>query len=87
LNKRIEDEFFAEYLPSKGPKSGGDSGIEKKRKSVSSEKYRQYLHFVNYDDTQEMEDRKLLAIARGPSELCHTLMFPSIISIEKEVLR
>ena len=85
LNKRIEDEFFSEYLPSKP--GNKELGLDKKRKSVGSDKYRQYLHFVDYDDTQEMEDRKLLGIARGPTELCLSLIFPSIITIEKEVIR
>jgi hypothetical protein len=40
-----------------------------------------------YDDTQEMDDRKLLAIARGPNELCEVLIFPSILSVESETMR
>ena len=51
------------------------------------EKYRQYIHGVMYDDEQEPEDRKLLAISRGPNELCNSLIFPSVLLIDKEVVR
>lgn len=40
-----------------------------------------------FDDTQSVEDTALLAIARGPSELCGGLIFPSVITIEKETVR
>lgn len=51
------------------------------------DKYHSYIHGVMYDDEQEPEDRKLLAISRGPSELCQTCIVPSLILIEKEVVR
>jgi hypothetical protein len=40
-----------------------------------------------YKDTQEVEDTKLLAIARSSKELCTTLIYPSVLSIEKESIR
>ena len=51
------------------------------------DKYRHYINEVEFDDTQEVENRKLLAISRGPNELCKSLIFPSINAIEKEVIR
>lgn len=51
------------------------------------DKYRQYLHTVMFDDTQSVEDTKLMAIARGPVELCKSLIFPSVITVEKESVR
>ena len=40
-----------------------------------------------YDDTQEVQDRKLLAIARNTNYLVDGLIFPSVIAIGKECIR
>jgi hypothetical protein len=51
------------------------------------EKYLNYIHGVMYDDTKETEDRKLMAIARVKGQVPETLIFPTVIGIEKEVER
>jgi hypothetical protein len=75
LNKRLHHEFFKDF-------EEADPAVIKGR-----EKYLNYIHGVMYDDTQETEDRKLLAIARVKGQVPETLIFPSIIGIEKEVVR
>lgn len=44
------------------------------------------MHGVMYDDTQEVDDRKLLAIARGTGQVVDGLIFPSIIAIDHECI-
>ena len=75
LNKRLHHEFFKDF-------EEADPAVIKGR-----EKYLNYIHGVMYDDTQETEDRKLMAIARVKGQVPETLIFPSIIGIEKEVVR
>ncbi len=75
LNKRLHHEFFKDF-------EDGDPSVIKGR-----EKYLNYIHGVMYDDTQETEDRKLMAIARVKGQVPEVLIFPSIIGIEKEVVR
>jgi hypothetical protein len=74
LNNRLNNEFFKDYVE-------GNPSIKGK------EKYLNYMHGVMYDDTQETEDRKLLAIARVAGQVPETLIFPSIIGIEKNSVR
>ena len=74
LNNRLYNEFFKDY-------EEGSPSIKGK------EKYLNYMHGVMYDDTQETEDRKLLAIARIAGQVPQTLIFPSIIGIDKEAVR
>ena len=75
LNKRLHHEFFKDF------EEAGPAVIK------GREKYLNYIHGVMYDDTQETEDRKLMAIARVKGQVPETLIFPSIIGIEKEVVR
>jgi hypothetical protein len=75
LNKRLHKEFFKDF-------EDADPSVIKGR-----EKYLNYIHGVMYDDTQETEDRKLMAIARVKAQVPEVLIFPSIIGIEKEMVR
>ncbi|TNV86032.1 hypothetical protein FGO68_gene9073 [Halteria grandinella] len=80
LNDRLREEYIQEFINPPPP------GSTLKELAVR-DKYKQYLHTVMFDDTQSVEDTALLAIARGPSELCGGLIFPSVITIEKETVR
>lgn len=75
MNKRLHEEFFKDF-------EDADPKVIKGR-----EKYLNYIHGVMYDDTQETEDRKLLAIGRTAGQVPETLIFPSIIGIDKEAVR
>ena len=55
-------------------------------REVMHEKAR-YIHSVDFHDTMSIEKNKVMAIARSEEELCHSVAFPSVIQIHKDVIR